>query len=453
MLAVRFAGTFALGLVVVGWWTHAGTTRLLRRQLDQSLRGAALLAADRFRTDTGPVAVESFLDRDRERYGDLINRYLILRDSAGRVIRSVPGFAADLPVDTGALRRARAGESAYVDGSWNHSGLREIFIPVATPGAPGEVVQVAASTAPLDAWVRSDLALLVGVVIALSALTFWGAGRLATSAVRPVREITDHAALVAAGTLDRRITAHADVEEFGGLVSVLNEMFDRLERAFEAQRRFVADVSHELRSPLAALQGEVEVALRKERSPDQYRATLRSALEETERLTALVGDLLWLTRVRGGLELPRRAAVDPNAVAREAVTRAGLLGGAPVRIQADFRHPGTATAMDPQLVGRVLDALIHNAVRYAPEGPISVTTDARDGGAAYVVEDRGPGVAAADLPHVFDPFYRADEARTRGDGMGLGLTVAATIARMHDGTLTASNRAGGGARFELFLPG
>ena len=306
----------------------------------------------------------------------------------------------------------------------------------------------------------SDFVLVLGVVILLAGATFWGAGRLAASAVRPVREITEHAALVAAGTLDRRITAHADVEEYAGLVSVLNAMLDRLQRAFETQRRFAADVSHELRSPLAAIQGEVEVALRKERSPEEYRATLRSALEETEFLTALVTDLLWLTRARGGVEVPHQAAVDPNAVAREAVIRnAARLPAAAGRLRSDLSHPGTPVVLDQQLVSRLLDELIENAVRYAPDGPVTVSTAAGDGegagkGVAFTVEDSGPGIAESDLPHVFDPFYRADQVRSRGSGTGLGLPIAAAIAQMHGGTLTVRNRPGAkGARLELFLPG
>ena len=146
--------------------------------------------------------------------------------------------------------------------------------------------------------IRSAMApVLVGVVLLATAAAFVGAWWLAGSAVRPVAEITEQATKIEAGTLSQRIAAHAETGEYRGLVAVLNRMLERLDVAFRTQRRLTADVSHELRSPLTALQGEIEVALRAERTPRDYQRVLHSALEEIERLTEMSEDLLLITRI------------------------------------------------------------------------------------------------------------------------------------------------------------
>jgi signal transduction histidine kinase len=216
-------------------------------------------------------------------------------------------------------------------------------------------------------------------------------------------------------------------------------------------------VSHELRTPLAALQGEIEVALRAPRSTREYELVLRSALEEIGRLTTMSEDLLLITRAEAHLLVPERAPTDPNAVLHDS------LGQFRRRIEekgltVDERLDQTVlpVSLDPALIGRLVEHLLDNAVKYAPiGGRIGVATEPPLGapqGVRFVVENSGPGIASADLPHVFDPFYRADQARTRGEGAGLGLALVAAIARLHGGLARVSNQNGHGVRFEVDLP-
>src|SRR5437773_9192885 len=146
-----------------------------------------------------------------------------------------------------------------------------------------------------------------------------GAWHFTSSAVRPVAEITAQATRIEAGTLDQRILAHADTEEYEGLVAVLNRMLERLERGFASQRRLTADVSHELRTPLTALRGEIEVALRAPRSQREYERVLRSGLEEIERLTELSEDLLFVTRAEARLLSPQRTPTDMEELVSDLV--------------------------------------------------------------------------------------------------------------------------------------
>lgn len=298
---------------------------------------------------------------------------------------------------------------------------------------------------------------LLAIVVAGTAATLVGAWHFTSSAVRPVGEITAQATRIEAGTLDQRIVAHADTEEYEGLVAVLNRMLERLERGFDAQRRLTADVSHELRTPLTALRGQIEVALRAERSPRDYQLVLRGALEEIEGLTTLSEDLLLITRADARLLAPERVATDVALL----VTRVldGLrrrIEEKALRVEQSFPPDGHAVSIDPALITRLVDHLLDNAVRYTPIGGrigVRWETKAEDG-VRLVVENSGPEIAPADLEHLFEPFYRADPARTRanggGAGPGLGLAMVAAIARLHGGAARATSGKRG-TRFEVDL--
>jgi len=299
---------------------------------------------------------------------------------------------------------------------------------------------------------------LLGVVLLVTGATFLGAWWLAGSAVRPVSEITEQATLIEAGTLSQRIVAHAETGEYRGLVAVLNRMLERLDEAFRTQRRLTADVSHELRSPLTALRGGIEVALRAERTPRDYQRVLHSALEEIERLTEMSEDLLLITRIEGGLLEPQREPTDVNAVVERAIhlLRARIEERG-LTVERRLGPDGAVASVDHELIERVAHQLLDNAVKFTPpEGTIRVATgplDDAEGGVRLSVEDSGPGVPPAYLPHIFEPFYRVDEARSRGTGTGLGLAMVRAIVRVHGGAIRASNVSDeGGARFEIDLP-
>jgi two-component system heavy metal sensor histidine kinase CusS len=304
---------------------------------------------------------------------------------------------------------------------------------------------------------RDLLIALLAVVVTGSAATLVGAWHYTSSAVRPVVEITAQATRIEAGTLGQRIVAHADTEEYEGLVAVLNRMLERLQRGFDAQRRLTADVSHELRTPLTVLRGRIEVALRAIRSPREYQVVLKDALEEIERLTTMSEDLLLITRADASLLAPDRVATDVEALV------SGVLDSLHRRIEQRDLTVERSTPMthlvsiDAALVRRLVDHLLDNAVRYTPiGGRIGVQVEAGSpDGVRLVVENSGPEVAATDLAHLFEPFYRVDPARTRengdGPGPGLGLALVSAIARMHRGTARAASGPAG-TRFEVDLP-
>ena len=303
---------------------------------------------------------------------------------------------------------------------------------------------------------QGDLLLaLLAIVIAGSAATLVGAWHFTSLAVRPVSEITAQATRIEAGTLDQRIVAHADTEEYEGLVAVLNRMLERLERGFAAQQRLTADVSHELRTPLTALRGEIEVALRAHRSPREYQHVLRSALEEIGRLTTLGEDLLLITRADARLLAPRREPTNVgDLVERSLQGFRRLIEEKEITVDRALKG-GHTVSVDPALVARVVDHLLDNAVKHTPPGG-RIDVGVEDGTPGVVrlrVANSGPPIAPQDLPHLFEPFYQADLARTRrdGGGAGLGLAMVAAIAQLHDGTARVAADPAGGARFEVEL--
>jgi len=454
-LAVRFAATMAVGLIGFAAALCWGTSRVLHEQLDQAIAASGLLAAERLVHPAPEGLLEPLVAADPVRYAREVNRYVVLREADGRIAGAVPQVARTLPLDTAALQVARGGRRTWIAQRWHGAAVRVVYLPVAEQGVTGHrVIQAAAHLGPIRAVQRDLLLALAGVVLLGTSATFLGAWMLAGSAVRPVTEIIAQATGIAATDPAPHIRAHADTEEYRGLVDVLNRLLGRLAEGVQIQRRLTADVSHELRTPLTALRGEIEVALRAERTPREYQQALGSALEEVERLTAMTEDLLLITRAESGALRPERRHTDLDGLVRAVLHRLDRrCDEKGVVLECAFGLTHAPVVVDPELATRALSHLLDNAVRFSPPGGrVRVETALRDGWARVAIEDSGPGLAAEDLAHVFEPFYRADTARTRDVGAGLGLAVARAVTTLHGGRIRGAQAAGGGARFELELP-
>jgi signal transduction histidine kinase len=261
------------------------------------------------------------------------------------------------------------------------------------------------------------------------------------------RELDD----ITAHSLDRRVPLPDTDDEIGRLAHTMNEMLDRLEAFTDRQRRFVADASHELQSPLASSLAGLEVALAE---PDDraWRATAADLVAENERMTHLVADLLLLARLDEGTATPPRTLIDLDDLVRGEVGR--LTARAQVTVDADAVRPVEIRG-NPGELTRLVRNLLENAERYAASR-IEVSTDVeRDDGeqfAVVVVADDGPGVPADDRDRVFERFARVDDSRSRGTGgTGLGLAIVRQVAERHGGTVTLEGP-GPGARFVVRLP-
>jgi len=231
-------------------------------------------------------------------------------------------------------------------------------------------------------------------------------------------------------------------------------MLERLHQALESERRFVSDASHELRTPLANMSAELELALRRPRTPAEMEAALRSTSEETSRLVRLAEDLLVLARAEGGGIPLVRERVDIARLANDTIdafsARSRSRG-----VAMDARVPaGLQASFDPLQMRQALGNLLDNALRHTPSGGrVMIDAEGEDGLVVIQVSDTGEGFPAPFLPLAFEPFSRADAARSRADGgTGLGLALVRAVVEAHGGTVEATNRPDGGASVTVRLP-
>ncbi|MBI1852881.1 MAG: heavy metal sensor histidine kinase [Planctomycetes bacterium] len=298
---------------------------------------------------------------------------------------------------------------------------------------------------------RTTLIAVVGV--ALLACAFVG-NRIARHGVRPIEEIAGASRRIRSTTLHERIEARGLPSEIAELASGWNEMLDRLEKAFDRLSRFSADIAHELRTPVNNLRGEVEVALGKARTPEQYRRVLESNLEECQRLTRTIDSLLFLARA----ESPEaQIAHEKLDVARELSSVRDFFEASAAEhgVRLTLSAPeGIGGQFDRTLFQRAIGNLVENALRHtAPGGEIVLRTRLVGGEVLVEVADTGCGIAPVHLPHVFDRLYRADSARSSASGgAGLGLAIVKTIAELHGGSARIASAEGHGTCVTLAFP-
>ena len=442
---VAWVAVLLVALALAIYFVVRGTlNESLRENLEQRLAGAR--ATLRFEDDAATLSDLRSALADDDSFARLLSSQGDVLDSDGR-------FADQLPVDTARLTAALDGRS----GRYRIEGPGEPYLATIVPvrsrgGAVIAALEVGVSRGDTDE--ALDTLLIVLLIAVPTTIVVAGGGGLliARRALRPIRDMTDLANEISADELDRRIDYAGPPDELGQLAQTLDSMLDRLEASFEQQRRFTADAAHELRTPLTAIRGQIDVALRRERSPGEYRDVLQRVGGQSERLTQLVESLLLLARAAGQLAL-ETGAVELSAIVADSV--AAHQGEAAERGVALTKNTGRETvAADPALLRLLIDNLLRNALAVTPSGgSVMVRTGSEPDTVLITVTDTGPGIPEADLERIFDRFYRVQAARSRQDGgAGLGLAICRTIAEAHGGSIGARNRDEGGAEFAVRLP-
>jgi heavy metal sensor kinase len=306
-------------------------------------------------------------------------------------------------------------------------------------------------------WARFDelaVATLLAVPIVL-ALAGLGGYVLAKRALAPLVEMAGRAEEITSERLNERLPIGEVDDELGHLARVFNDLLARLEQSFEQLRRFTSDASHELRTPLTAIRSVGEVSLQKDGSREEYRDTIGSMLEEVNRLTVLVENLLTISRADAG-RIPLHPTVfSAMDLAREATGLFDVLieeKGQRITVEGD---EGVNVKGDRVFLRQALVNIIHNAVKYSPVGGmISVGVHYEPEGSIHLdVVDSGPGIAPEHSARIFDRFYRVDESRSReAGGAGLGLSIAQWAVRVHGGDIHLQARRGSGCTFQIWLP-
>ena len=401
-LSLVFALTMAVVLAAVGVFLYANLRSALTEQIEDSLE----VRLDELAALVRSGSADGKLPGDEDRFAQV-------RDQNGTVVSASAGFGSDPPENSRVLTR-KVGDFTIAAG---------------------------ASLEDRDGALATLLALLlIGGPVALALATLAGY-RLAGAALRPVESMRREAAEISSATSGRRLPVPEAQDEVRRLGETLNEMLARLDEGLLRERRFVADAGHELRTPLALLRTEFELALRRPRSSEELELAIRSATEEVERLIRLAEALLVLDR--SGEAAPRHAELDArellDAVARRFAARAAEEG------RAIEVHGGATFHGDRDRLEQALGSLVDNALTHGG-GAVRLEAGHEGDSVALRVADEGQGFSPDFLPQAFERFSRADMARTTG-GAGLGLAIVDAVARAHGGLASAA-----GATVTLLLP-
>jgi heavy metal sensor kinase len=300
---------------------------------------------------------------------------------------------------------------------------------------------------------RLLLVLLVTMPIAL-AVSLAGGWFLAGRALRPVDAITLAAQRIAAGDLTQRLNVPASADEIGRLAGTFNNMIARLETSFRQIRQFSSDASHELRTPLTVMKGETELALRRPREAGDYTVVLESNLEEIDRMTRIVDELLFLSRADMGEVKTERLPVKLELLLEDIHRQASLLGQEQnVQVVLGLVMPALVLGDELRLRELFLN-LVDNAVKYSRHGgTVDISLITQGNQAKFIIADQGIGISRDDQERIFDRFFRTDDARTHTKkGTGLGLAICAWIADSHHGRIEVESEPNKGSTFTVLLP-
>ena len=322
------------------------------------------------------------------------------------------------------------------------------------PGGAKYLVETGAPMDEVQADLRNWLTFLLALLPVVAAIALAGGYVLVKRALNPVDRVAATAERISSQNLSERLPVPPTGDELERLSRALNLMIERLDNAFQYSRRFVADASHELRTPLTVLRGELESFVQEPSLDHEQRERLGSALEEVERLAAIVEGLFAISRLDAGeaaaewvkldlAELAAGTADQLNLLAEDKSVRLACAQAKPVWVQGDRSR-----------LKQVIVNLLDNAIKYTPEGgSVTLTVAAQNHHAVLEVADNGIGIAPEVLPRVFERFFRVDPARSRGQGgAGLGLSIVKSICAAHYGQVSVTSTPGEGSRFRVELP-
>jgi heavy metal sensor kinase len=448
-LTAWYSGILFVMLLVFGAITARSLREAIHRGVDYDLE-ARLSGLKQFMQSQMPRYPRERLPHQFEEHvlrpgGEMLQ----VADSSGNWIfrsESIRGLHLDAADETGTARAVTLmvqGAPFRVRSAAVRVNSETYYVRLATALEPSYLA--------LDGFRKLALALIPLMVFAAAAGGYW----LSRQAMAPVGKIIEDARSISAQSLSRRLAVPQSRDELQLLSLTLNELIQRLESAFQRIAQFTSDASHELRAPVALIRGTAEVALMESRDADVYRAALADILAESERTTTLIEDLMTLARADAGAPALSMFPTNLDEPLEYACNCGRKLAAA-----KHIRFRAAAPRGMPPVLGasgalqRLFLILIDNAVKYTlARGSVEVELAATDSAVVVTVRDSGIGIAAADLPHIFERFYRADKARQRDSGgAGLGLSIARWIADVHGAAISVESTPGRGSRFRVSFP-
>lgn len=452
-LAFRLSAAYSLAGLMLVVLATVSLYIVLRTELDRSTE---LFLADKLHVlstmlqerpdDEDALREEIELESAARRYEQF---YIRLLDEHGVPILTTPGMADRL--DLAELeRRTRSRPDRSVAMMGRHGQpfrVTSARITTGTLPARNDTVQIAIDVSQEEE-LLGRYRLWFYVILLATAVLFPVIGYfIARHGIRPVEEIASTARRITSSNLRERIAAEGYPLELASLAETFNEMLDRLEESFERISRFSADIAHDLRTPVNNIRGEAEVALARARTVDEYRDVLMSSLEESVRLSDLIGDLLFLARAESPLADLRRERVNLGELlttVRDYYEASANEAG--IQLIAAECHESATAELDRSLMLRAVSNLVSNAIAHTPSGgTVSLAVSAANSDLRIEVSDSGSGIPPEALPRVFDRFFRVDPSRSKSSGgTGLGLAIVQSIMILHGGKAEITSQPGRG---------
>jgi two-component system, OmpR family, heavy metal sensor histidine kinase CusS len=458
-LAFRLTAGYALAGLILVVVATSSLYFVLRAELEKN---TGLFLADKLNVvrtmlrerpdDQDALREEIELETAARRYQQF---YIRLLDENNQPLLATPGMAEQLDL-TQFTKYDAAERSIPIKGRMGQSfRITTAQAPVGSSSTQKDTIQVAIDVSHQEK-ILARFRLWFWFILLGACIVFPFIGyQIARQGIRPVEEMATTARHISSSNLRERIHAEGYPFELASLAATFNSMLDRLEESFERISRFSADIAHDLRTPVNNIRGEAEVALARARSLDEYRDVLGSCLEETVRLSDLIGDLLFLARAESPLAHLHRERVNVSELldgVREYYEAAAVDGG--IALSAHFSDPPVIAQADRTLLQRAVVNLVSNAVAHTPPGgSVLLESKTETSGVRIEVSDTGVGIPAEALPKVFDRFFRVDSSRSRASGgTGLGLAIVQSIMVLHGGNVEISSQPGHGTRVTLRMP-
>ena len=449
-------------------------SKSLYRDVDQKLKSLAEMIVSE---STSPLSNFDFTNMDKALETTLklrpIGKFIQVMDESGRVGRKSDNLKnVQLPVSLRALKNASQGMTTFeTDRSFEGIPIRILTYPVFENRQLMKIIQVASSLEQVEDFLNTLFIILIITVPSALMVASLGGQFLANKALSPVHQITQTARRITSKNLNQRIKPLKVKDEISSLIETFNEMISRLDHSFGQIKQFGTDASHELKTPLTILKGEVEVALRKERSTQEYEQILRSNLEEVNRMSQIVDDLLFLAKADIGEVRLNKEEIQLSEILKEVAEQMRFLSHSKnIRIETSNLDQDVHISGDALRIRELFINLIENGIKYTEWGgsiqiglsnnsfspqnhPSSGNTEERLEFIKVVVSDTGIGIAREDQERIFDRFYRVDKARSREQGgSGLGLSICKWIAEAHQGEIYVESEFGKGSSFIVKLP-
>ena len=451
----RFAIWYLLVLAVLLTALSVGVYFYLSRSLYRSLDDSLELRS------TQLVGFAAILESIRQgEFQEELGEIVLLYFYTGNELAEVSPPEISIALSHEFIYRAINGRSSFTTiEAAEGEGLRLLAVPIhlSIPGLPlstqpGALI-IGRSTRQIDEALHGLVRTLVIAVPLALAVAAGGGIFLARRALKPVDKIAQTAQEIEENDLSQRINVHTK-DELGRLAATLNEMIGRLQGAFQRQKQFTSDASHELRAPLAVIEAESSLALQKERPPSDYRQSLETISQEARQMSSLIQQLLILARADAGKEQWDFTEVDLGKLTTNLSTDIEVLCQEK-GLNFQLGQPQDLVVRgDEARLRELFMNLLDNAIIYTPSpGTVSVSLRREGQMAVVAIKDTGVGIPAEDTPFIFERFYRVDKSRSRADGgIGLGLAICQHIAEAHGGKIEVESQVGVGSTFSVWLP-